>query len=47
MNTIIRAQLFEYSNIPNIRGNTVEDHFEENWRLPLKISFISLFWESE
>ena len=25
MNTIIRAQLFEYSNNPNIRGNTVLD----------------------
>ena len=28
MNTIIRAQLFEYSNNPNIRGNTVLVHMK-------------------
>ena len=26
MNTIIRAQLFEYLNNPNIHGNTVQDN---------------------
>ena len=48
-NTIIRAQLFEYSNNPNIRGNTVPNliHLLENQLILSLDAIASLDWGYE
>ena len=45
-NTIIWAQLFEYSNNPNIHGNTGLDHKEQNCLVPPKFIAQLCLWFS-